>query len=155
AVVILSGNGNFTFTTFAQNTSSGAAVPAILLAGAITIPAQETVTLTDCIIADQTNTSGVPAVAVAARHTLTYNHVLSANNTLLDNAGAPAGMNGTSSGGTINGENTVTTVADAQFVAPGAPDYDYSIQSSSPAVGQGVAVSGVTIDIDQQPRGNP
>src|SRR5262249_52614386 len=62
---------------------------------------------------------------------------------------------GTSSGGTFNGENTVTTAAAAQFVAPGAPDYDYSIQSSSPAVGQGVAVAGVTIDIDQQPRGNP
>jgi hypothetical protein len=140
AALVQGVNANFTFTTFAQNTSAGTAVPALLL--------QSTGTLTDCIIANQTNTSGVPAVEVGAGRTLTYNHVLGANNTLLDNSGA-------SSGATFNGENTVTTAADAQFVAPGAPDYDYAIRSSSPAVGQGVAVAGVTIDIDQQPRGNP
>jgi hypothetical protein len=140
-------NANFTFTTFAQNTSSGTAVPAIRLVNFLT-PPPATVTLTDCVIANQTNTSGVPAVVVEAGNTLTYNHVLSANNTLLDNSGA-------SSGATFNGEATVTTAAAAQFVAPGAPDYDYAIRSGSPAVGQGVAVAGVTIDINQQPRGNP
>jgi hypothetical protein len=150
--LVQSVNANFTFTTFAQNTSSGAAVPAILLADFGTLP-PATVTLTDSVIANQTNTSGVPAVVVqknfaAVNNTVTYNHVLSANNTLLDNSG-------TSSGGTFNGENTVTTAANAQFVSPGAPNYDYSILSSSPAVGQGVAVAGVTTDIDQQPRGNP
>jgi hypothetical protein len=154
-VLVSGGSANFTFTTFAQNTSSGTAVPAILLAGSIFSQPKVTATLTDCVIANHTNTSGVAAVAVGASNTLTYNHVLSANNTLLDNAGAPAGSSGTSSGGAFNGEATVTTAADAQFVAPGAPDYDYSIRSSSPAVGQGVAVAGVTIDIDQQPRGNP
>jgi hypothetical protein len=140
-------NANFTFTTFAQNTSSGTAVPAISLSDEGGSPSA-TVTLTDCVIANQTNTSGVAAVEVQAGNTLTYKHVLSANNTLLDNSAA-------SSGGTFNGESTVNTAADAQFVAPGAPDYDYAIRSSSPAVGQGVTVSGVTIDIDQQTRGSP
>jgi hypothetical protein len=151
-------SADLTFTTFAQNTlgpniTFGQAL--LLLDDAIDgfAVSPTTVTLTDSIIANHTSTNGASAVHVRGqngRNTLTYNRVLDAGNTLFDNSGGqppdPTGV------GVINGASTVLHAASAGFVSPGAPNYDYSLLASSPAVNQGTPVSGVTIDIDQQPR---
>jgi hypothetical protein len=162
-------SANLTFTTFAENVL-GPNLPygqAMLLLddGSVNgfAPQPTVVTLTNSIVANHTNTSGASAIHVrgqSGHNTITYNHVLNANNTRFDNSGGtPADATGV---GTINGAGTVLKAADALFVSPGAPNYDYSIQYSfldptkrSPAAQQGISISGVPLDINQSTRGSP
>lgn len=53
--------------------------------------------------------------------------------------------------GTINGMGTSVIAADAVFLSPGAPDYDYNISFASPAVNAAVG-SADTADIDGDSR---
>src|SRR5262249_53460829 len=59
-----------------------------------------------------------------------------------------------SNGGAINGHPNDLTAASAGFVSPGAPNYNYAITASSPAVGQALG-SNATVDITGAPRPNP
>jgi hypothetical protein len=115
-------------------------------------PSPTTVTLAYSIVANHSSSSGAAAIHVrgeSGRNTINYNHVLDAGNSLFDNSrGSPQDATGV---GIFNGLNTVIRAASAGFVAPGAPDYNYDILPSSPAVNQAVG-STASIDIDQQSR---
>jgi hypothetical protein len=56
--------------------------------------------------------------------------------------------------GTFNGLSTTTNAADAAFHSPGAPDFDYHILESSPAV-DGAGGSSEPIDFEGQVRAAP
>jgi hypothetical protein len=115
-------------------------------------PTPTTATVAYSIIADHpTNTPTSDAVHVrnqGGRNVLTYQDVLFANNTRDDSSNNPPGPEL----GVFNGLNTVRHAADAGFVAPAAPRYDYALMSNSPAVGAALG-SMTTTDIEQHMRG--
>jgi hypothetical protein len=98
------------------------------------------------IVADQPAPSaGVRSVAVLAQtnQTVHYNQNLFANDDLIDNsAGGQA---------TFTGSATNLTAQSAGFVSPSAPNFNYHLVASSPAIDQ--ATNGTEpIDFDRQPR---
>jgi hypothetical protein len=112
-------------------------------------PYAATATIADSIIANHTNANGVAALSVlnqSLNNAVTLGHILYANNSKDDNSdGQP------NAAGSYSGLDTVIHAASAGFTSPGAPNYDYSIAASSPAVNQAVG-STVTVDIEGNPR---
>jgi hypothetical protein len=121
----------------------------LLLAGSNADGSQRaaTATINYSIIANHTSTNGAAALDVnLSPNAVTLNRVLYANNSKDDNSdGQP------NAPGTFNGLNTVIRAASAGFSSPGAPNYDYSLVSNSPAIGQGTG-SSTTVDINNNPR---
>jgi hypothetical protein len=134
--------------TFANNHLSGNLLDgqAILLTNGG--PHAAVAIIADSIIANHTNTNGAAALSVLSQspnNMVTLSHVLYADNSKDDNSdGQP------NAAGTFNGLNTVIRAASAGFTSPGAPNYDYSISASSPAVGQAVGSTART-DIEGNP----
>ncbi len=110
-----------------------------------------TVTLAYSIVANHVN-GNAAAIHVRGqngRNSLTYNRVLSANNSQLDNSnGKPPDATGV---GLISGGNTVLFAASAGFVSQGAPNYNYDLLPNSPAINQATG-STASVDIDNNPR---
>jgi hypothetical protein len=104
-----------------------------------------TATISDSIIANHVGTASANALDLNFGN-VTLDHVLYANNTRDDNSD-------TAFGSGYTGLNTVIRAADAGFTSPGAPNYDYSISASSPAVHQAVSsASTSTEDIEDNLR---
>ncbi len=101
------------------------------------------------IIAEHSNSNNESALRVAPNNTANLTRGLWAGNTLLSNVGANLG-----SAGTLNGANTMLSASSAGFVSPGAPNYDYHLQSTSPAKDQAVG-SATPMDVDGFARNFP
>ena len=99
------------------------------------------------IIANHTEgASGASAVLVQSGNTLTFSTGLFAGNTKDTNAnGSPVPA------GTINGLGTMIQASSASFVSPNAPDWNYHIAPSSPAIDHAQDL-GINLDIDGQAR---
>ena len=100
------------------------------------------------IIAEHVNsaTNNTSALTVAQGSTVNINRVLFAGNTNDTNLNnRPIAV------GTITWMSTVLNANSAQFVAPGAPAYDYHLASNSPAINQAQG-SSATNDIDGDTR---
>ncbi|MCC6417994.1 MAG: hypothetical protein IT429_07055 [Gemmataceae bacterium] len=114
-------------------------------------PFPTTVTIVNSIVANHTNGNNPVASAVHVRpqngrNQLTYSRVLMVNNSKEDNSdGQPEPP------GTFNGRDTILRAADARFVSPGGPRYDYDLLPDSPAVNASVG-GAQAIDIEQLPR---
>jgi hypothetical protein len=140
-------------TTVANNNYNGIVLIAGTNADGSTRAA--TATIRDSILAN-TPRGGVALEVSGSPNAVTLDHVLYAYNRKDDNTDS---LPQTSDGqpnppGTFNGLNTVIHAADAGFTSPGAPNYDYSIQASSPAVGQAVGSTAKT-DIEGNPFTTP
>jgi len=132
--------GSVVNSTVARNyVSNGLFGQGIILTGADATTADISYT----IIADHTNSTNIAALHVQAGATVNLNRGLWSNNTLVTNA------NGYQPG-TFNGLSTMIT-GSADFVSPGAPNYNYHIQGSSAARDQ-ASGSSVPTDIDTQSR---
>jgi hypothetical protein len=107
-----------------------------------------TATISDSILANHVGTTGANALDVNFGN-VTLNHILYANNTKDDNSDTPLGASA------YTGLNTVIRAADAGFTSPGAPNYDYSISASSPAVHQAVGSMSVSDIQDNLRLGTP
>ncbi|MCI0520175.1 MAG: hypothetical protein L0Z70_07935 [Chloroflexi bacterium] len=114
--------------------------------GSSGVPATANVKYT--IISDHIHpeTDWTSALTVAAGSTTNLTGVLFANNTNdINTNGKPFPA------GTITGLTSVSKAQSIEYVSPGAPDYDYHLSSSSPAVDL-AAGSSVTTDFDGQTR---
>ena len=99
------------------------------------------------LISDHTGLSNTAALHAQAGTTVNLFHSMYANNTINDNhdrnfAGAP---------GIFNGLATMLQVTSVNYVAPGAPNYDYHIRKDSPARNAATGSTEV-VDIDMQTR---
>ncbi|HEY1012083.1 MAG TPA: choice-of-anchor Q domain-containing protein [Herpetosiphonaceae bacterium] len=135
--------------TFARNTigaglNSGAGLVVTATGGGAGTPGLVTVNHT--IFAEHTNAANAPALQVSANSGVTLNRGMFAGNSKNTN-----GDNLPEQVGTINGFGTMVTAAAGGFVAPGAPSYNYRLQSGSAAIDQATG-STIAVDVDGQPR---
>lgn len=103
------------------------------------------VTIRHSIIADHTSTGGA-ALHVQPGNTVTLVRGIFSGNNDNDNSNGSPGP-----AGTFNGLNTMLSTGPLDFVSPGAPSFDYHIESTSPAVNQATS-SNYTVDFDGQTR---
>jgi hypothetical protein len=145
-------------TTVANNTYDGVLLTAGTNADGSIRAA--TATIRNSILADTPGSNAVALEVAGSPNAVTLDHVLYANNTKPyantkddDSDGLPQTLDSPpqpNPPGTFNGLNTVIHATDALFMSPGAPNYDYSLQASSPAVGQAVGSTTKT-DIEGHP----
>jgi len=106
-----------------------------------------TVRLSYSIVSDHSQgMAGACAIAVIQGSTLHLNQVLFARNikdTNADGRPLPAGA--------FIGMDTIRTASSVKYVSPGAPNYNYRLRASSPAINS-VGTSSIADDIDQQSR---
>jgi len=139
-------HGTFVSNYFVGGLISGQAILVQGTQGSGGTPA--TANIKNVIIADHKNTatSNTSALTVAANSTARLTRGIFSGNTNDTNInGRPFAP------GTITGLETMLSVADVRFVAPGAPYWDYHLGAGSPAIDQGVD-QGVGFDIDGQLR---
>jgi hypothetical protein len=106
------------------------------------------VQLNHSILAEHTGTAGAPALEVQGASTVTLNQNLFAGNTKNTNGdGQPSQV------GTINGLGTSFYSGAGGFVSPGAPNFDYRLIGSSPALDK-ATTSTLTTDFQNQARPN-
>ncbi len=104
------------------------------------------VTIRNSLVTGHTGDAG-SAVEVFSKNTVTFAGGLFAANTWNTSRGNP---NQGQNIGTINGQDTMGT-ADPLYMSVGAPDYNYHIQSNSPARNK-ASGSQQKVDIDNEPR---
>lgn len=141
---------NLTHLTLARNRlGSGLVVGQAIVVLQAPGVSSSTANLNHSIVADHTaETPGATAVVVLQGNTLNMNRVLFAGNTKnLNTDSVPLAP------GTINGQSSLINAGSAGFASPGAPNYNYRIVPSSPAVDQAIG-SGVPHDFELQSRPN-
>jgi hypothetical protein len=146
-------NANVIQSTLAQNALAGGInlQGVAILVNVTTLPGTtipSTLNLSYSIVAQNDSNFSPPAAAVDVFPGTTGNfniNLFSANTKDTNADGSP------NSGGTFSGLGTTTFAADPGFVAPGAPNFNYQITATSPAVDKAVG-SPVTVDITGQPR---
>jgi hypothetical protein len=117
-------------------------------AGIVVLPGSDDadVTLSHSILAEHVSGSGAAALHVQPGNTITLTRGIFAGNTKDTNANGNPGP-----AGTFTGLASMLSEASAEFVSPGAPDFDYHVDVDSPAVNQALT-STHTLDVDGAPR---
>jgi hypothetical protein len=87
------------------------------------------------IVADHDASSGDAAIRVKPDSVLNLDFGLFANN------GSPVYPDIIATDGTVTGEGSMLSASDVDFVAPGAPDFDYHLQDTSPAIGEAIGTT--------------
>jgi hypothetical protein len=126
------------FTTIARNRLNSTAMQGLAINGT-----PQNGNFYNTIIADHTVPAGMHAVFIQTAGALILNRTLWAGNTFNIYRGSQSGS--------VTDLNPVTTLSSAGFVSPGAPNYNYHIKKTSPAMN---AATGAypTVDIDYQTR---
>jgi hypothetical protein len=135
-------------TTIAENRLGSALVSGQgLLVLAAPNVASSTANVNYSIIADHTQGgNGAVAVLVQQGNTVNFNRGLFSGNTRNTNSGD-------STAGAVNGLGSMLSAGSAGFVSPGSPNFNYHLQSNSPARDQATG-SSTPVDIDSQARPN-
>lgn len=146
-VFVLRHDVSILHSTFARNSlgTDPMAGQAISVVTPDANPAQAAIDYT--IIADHTSLDNVPAVNVRSGGSADFEQGLFAGNENDTNEG-------TINAGTFTGLETMLSATSADFVSPGAPDFDYHVSSSSPAIDEATN-STVDLDFDNTQRQHP
>ena len=150
-VIVQAMAGSISHTTIARNTLG----PGIIHGQGLLVQSSlggagtgANVQLSHSILAEHTGTAGAPALEVQGASTATLNQNMFAGNTKNTNGdGQPAQV------GTINGLASSVYAASGGFASPGAPNYDYRLNSASAAINKATN-SSLTTDFQLQERPN-
>ena len=135
-------DGSMDHLTFAANSLSSS-----LLGEAMVLLTGTDATLDYSIVSDHSGTGTGKAVHVQSGASLTLDTGIFSSNSQDTN-------DGDAGSGTFFGLGTMSTVADLLYVSPGTPDFDYHLDTSSPAID---AATGSTqaLDVDGESRTDP
>lgn len=147
-IFVLGNDATIVHSTFARNVlgTSGVVGQAVVVVPRLGSPSHAT--LQDSVIADHTSLTNRAAVQAQNQgSSVTFVNGLFAGNDRDTNDGSPGS-------GTFSGLATMDSAMSVVFASPGAPDFDYHLTASSPALDQATS-SSVELDFDRTRRGTP